>query len=246
MEEAMLRLASLTSVLALFGCANQGDEGMIVLNNTAIAGACTLSGTKGQPFIAHGQIYAYGSAGYFLTPLIESRVVLAEGDTDLTQRTIFLKGANITLEVKAVSIEKPGNVFSTGSITLSGTDAQFSSLFSGSLPPSGTVNVGFDVIPVPTLRKIAASSGAADGDRWTAEVLATVSILGELGGDDVESLPFQFPIAVCNDCVVRNLGACPKTPVNTGNACNIFQDGAVDCCVDAAGFLVCPADPTPL
>ena len=33
----MLRLASLTSALLLLGCANQGDEGMTVINNTTAA-----------------------------------------------------------------------------------------------------------------------------------------------------------------------------------------------------------------
>lgn len=238
----MLRLASLTSVLVLFGCANSGDEGMIILNNTAVgAGACTLSGTKGQPFLPHGMINAYSPAGYLLTPLIESRVVLAEGDTDTTQRTIFLKGANVSLEVKAVSIEHPGGSFTSPSITLSGQQAQFSTLFSGSLPPSGTVNVAFDIVPVQTLRTILTASGAAETDRMSAEVLATVTILGELGGDDVESLPFQYPVAVCNNCVVNDLGACPMMATNLGNACNPFQDGTVDCCEDANGFLVCPS-----
>src|SRR5690349_11768441 len=102
----MLRLTTLTAVLALTACAETGDEGMIVLNNTAVTDTCSLSGAASQPFIAHGQIWAKSPNGYFLTPLIQSRVTSADSVDD-TQRTIFLTGANVSLEVKAVTIEKP-------------------------------------------------------------------------------------------------------------------------------------------
>ena len=39
-----MRLASLTAALVLVGCADQGDEGMTVVNNTAVTGAtCSLT-----------------------------------------------------------------------------------------------------------------------------------------------------------------------------------------------------------
>jgi hypothetical protein len=235
----MLRLTTLTAVLALAACADTGDEGMIVLNNTAVTETCTLSGAASQPFIAHGQIWAKSPNGYFLTPLIQSRVTSADSVDD-TQRTIFLTGANVSLEVKAVTIEKPDGSFVNGpAITLQ--QPQFSALFSGSLPPSGTVNVGFDVIPPQVLRQILTSSGAGATDKMTAEVLATVNILGTLGGDALESSPFQFPVAVCNNCVVVDNGTCPLlTAPRTGNACNAFQDGVIDCCHDASNNFVCP------
>src|SRR5436309_2946438 len=85
---AMLRLLTLTAVLALAACANSGDEGMIVLNNTAVTATCTLTGSSSQPFIAHGQIYAKSPNGYLLTPLIQSRVVMTDS-TDVSQRTIL-------------------------------------------------------------------------------------------------------------------------------------------------------------
>jgi hypothetical protein len=237
----MLRLTTLTAVLALAACADTGDEGMIVLNNTAISGdTCTLTGATSQPFIAHGQIFAKSPNGYFLTPLIESRVMSADSVDD-TQRTIFLTGANVSLEVKAVTIEHADGSFANGpAITLA--QPQFSALFSGSLPPAGSVNVGFDVIPPQVLRQILTGSGASATDKMTAEVLATVNILGTLGGDALESSPFQFPVAVCNNCVVVDNGTCPMNLMEArpGNACNVYQDGVVDCCHDASNNLVCP------
>jgi hypothetical protein len=241
----MLRLVTLTAVLALTACANQGDEGFIVLNNTAVTGSCALSGDPGQPFLSHGEIYSGSPKGYVLTPLIQSRVTSGAGSgasVDPTTRTIFFKGANVTLEVKAVSIQRADGSFGNATVTLTGQQAQFSTLFSGSLPPGATTNVGFELIPVQTLRTIQQASGAGATDHMRAEVLATVTVLGELNGDEISAQPFTFPVSVCNDCVIVNNGACPMiaTP-RTGNACNIFQDGVVDCCVDAMGFLTCPA-----
>jgi hypothetical protein len=237
----MLRLATLTSALLLLGCADQGDEGMTVINNTAASGSCVLSGATGQPFKSHGTIYALSPAGYLLTPLIQSRVTLGtELNADPLQKTIFLRGADVSLTLKAVSIETNGAYTVTQPESNVG---QFSVLFAGALPPGGSVNVGFEVITPAILRNILSASGVnLSTSDVNAEVLAEVTIRGDLGGDEVTSNPFQYPISVCTDCVVNNTGACPMTGTpRSGDACNIFQDGVVDCCTDTAGALVCPA-----
>jgi hypothetical protein len=171
---------------------------------------------------------------------------MMSSSTDVLQRTISLTGANVELTVESVSIEHADSSFSTvsnDSLGLSGQQLKFASLFSGSLPPAGTVNVGFDVVPVQTLRQILTKSGAGATDKLRAEVLATVTVLGTLDGDKISATPFQYPITVCTGCVVNNLGTCPL-PVGTvpriGNPCNPFQDGTVDCCLDASNTLECP------
>jgi hypothetical protein len=242
----MLRLASLTTALALVGCADNGDEGMTVINNTAVSGdSCSLSGDPAQPFKSHGEIFALSPAGYTLTPLISSRIRAdTSGGMSMTppdplQRTIFLKGADVTLTLKAVSIETNGAFTVTQPDSLLG---QFSVLFSGSLPPSGSVNVGFEVITAAMLRQVVQTSGVnLSTSDLQAEVLAEVEVIGDLGGDEVRSNSFNYPISVCTDCVINYLGDCPATGTRTGNPCNIYQDGVVDCCSDADGALICPA-----
>ncbi|MCV4713859.1 hypothetical protein OFC05_27710, partial [Escherichia coli] len=91
------RLALVT--LLLVGCADTGDEGMIILNNTAVGDTCALSGSPDQAFNPHGTIDVGAPAGYLLTPLVESRITLTEGQTDSAARTIFMRGANVSLEV---------------------------------------------------------------------------------------------------------------------------------------------------
>lgn len=242
----MLRLATLIAVLALSACANQGDEGFSVLNNTAVTTECTLTGDPAQPFIPHGEIYSKSPQGYLLTPLIQSRVSgtgAGSGATlDPSTRTIYLKAANIDLEVKAVSVEHADGSFSNPSVTIPSTLAKQSALFSAALPPAGSVNVAFELIPVQTLRAIEAAVAPAATDRMRVEVLSTVTVVGDLNGDDLSAQPFTFPVTVCNDCVVHNVGACPITGTpRPGNPCNTFQDGDVDCCTDMNNLLVCPA-----
>ena len=226
--------------LLLVGCVDEGDEGMTVINNSA-SDTCTFSGAKDQAFRSHGTIWTESPAGYVFTPLVESRLTQLEG-TDEAQRTISITGANVSLEVKSATIENADGSFSSTTVPLGPTEAQFSSLFSASLPPSGTVNVDFELIPRSTLRTIAMTAGT---NILEAEVLATVRILGKFNGDDIESVPFQFPVTVCTDCVVNVTGPCTEftgTPRSSGNACNPFQDGIIDCCQSDARGLVCPAE----
>jgi hypothetical protein len=93
---------------------------------------------------------------------------------------------------------------------------------------------------------VRASLALADGERAHVQIVATATVVGDYYGDEIEASPFQFPLTVCNDCVVNDLGLCSLvaagTAVRQGNACNPFQDGAIDCCEDdTSGALVCPA-----
>lgn len=237
----MLRLAALTLALgaSLVACVDTGDEGIYVLNNTAIAGdSCALTGSPDQAQVGHGRINVYSPVAYVMTPLIQSRIQSAQNVDDIS-KTVQLRGADIYLTLKAVSIQRGGNFMTSNPEK---AYPGFGVLFSGAVPPGGSVNAFVDLIPPGTLRTIAADSGAdLNTDSLNAEVLAQVVIKGDLGGDTVESQPFYYPVTVCNDCVIVNRGACPMTTApRTGNACNPFQDGDVDCCVDASNNLICP------
>lgn len=244
----MLRsLAILAPSLALLGCAatQDSDGAMIVLQNTGLAvGAitCTFTGMAGQPTISHGQISTASPAPYLLEPLIESRITAVMGQE--LQKTILIEGADIHLSVPSVTVTNASNQTTTPTVTLTGADAAFKSLFSGSVMPNGGVtNVGVNLIPTTVINQIVQQSGATSADRLHAEVVAEVNVYGSLGGDTVKALPFQYAVTVCNDCVINNIGMCPATgTVRPGNPCNYFQDLPVDCCTEpTSGALTCPA-----
>lgn len=238
----MVRLAALLSLstLAFAACVDTGDEGIYVLSNSAVGDTCALSGNPDQASIGHGMINAFSPVAYVMTPLIQSRLVSSAGTNDDISKTVQLRGADIRLTRKAISIERDGQFVNSNEEKMY---PGFSVLFSGMIPPSGSANAFVDLIPPATLRTIAADTGAnLDTDSINVEILAEVTIKGDLNGDSIESQPYFYPVTVCDDCVVNVVGACPITGTpRVGNACNPFQDGIVDCCVEASGSVSCPA-----
>jgi hypothetical protein len=239
----MVRLAALMPVAlgaSLVACVDTGDEGIYVRSNTAVGTSCSLSGSPDQASIGHGVINVFSTVPYVMTPLIQSRLIASETTTDDISKTVQLRGADVRLTLKAVSIERDGQFVNTNPEK---AYPGFSVLFSGAIPPGGSANAFVDIIPPSILRTIAADSGAnLDTDSLNAEVLAEVVIKGDLNGDAIESQPYFYPVTVCNDCVINVVGACPMTGTpRTGNACNLFQDGVVDCCQELDGGITCPA-----
>jgi len=122
---------------------------------------------------------------------------------------------------------------------------RFRSLFSAPLAPNGSfTSASFDIVSIPALAAIRAKANPGPKSLVHAQVIANVVVYGDLGGEEVDSVTFVYPVTVCNDCIKNSLGACPLpmgTTVRTGNACNAFQDGVVDCCDTTTGELSCPA-----
>ncbi|HEY1546560.1 MAG TPA: hypothetical protein VGG28_02005 [Kofleriaceae bacterium] len=222
-------------VLVLFvalGCAKNGDEGMVVLANTAPSGtSCTFTGDSTQPSFSQGEIYAGSPDPYLLTPLIESRITAA-GSGENVDRSILLQGADVTLTA------------STGgqNVSLPSAAAQFTTTIAGTIEPGGFLNVSFPLIPTDILSQF--KSGTTD-----TEIIANVVIFGNEGGGRVNAEPFGYQVTVCPEgapCVAQDVGPCAglTASVNAGNPCNPYQDGITTCCEAGSGsdaVLVCPA-----
>jgi hypothetical protein len=228
---------------------------MFILNNTAAppTGTCMFTGDPAQPSLSHGIISTASPVPYLVSPLVQSRISTSvgvgsgTGSDHTADRTIIISGANITLQVKAATLQTGGMTTDiTSQVTLTGANAKFRALFSGDVPPGGFANIGFDLIPTSAIQEIVQKSGASATNKMHAEVLATVTLIGAMSGNSVSGTPWTFPVTVCNDCVVVNSGgtanACPLTvsQPRTGNPCNPYQDGIVDCCLDTTMNLVCP------
>jgi len=233
----MHRLVALLPFV-LVACVDSGDKGMVIVNNAAVSDSCVLTSNPDGAQRGHGTIYSGSPDAYVMTPVIQSRITTTD-NVDTVSRTIQLRGADVKLTLKAVTIEAGGNFTTTNP---NKAYPPFSLFFSGSLPPGGFASAFVDLIPPSVLRDIHGMGGT---NKIDGEVLAEIVIKGELpGGDGVETDPYFYPVNVCNDCVVVNLGVCPLPMTimpRGGNACNAFQDGNVDCCTDASNNLVCPA-----
>ena len=112
------------------------------------------------------------------------------------------------------------------------------------IPAGGLASFAFEVLPKGLLDEI--DNRLADGQ--STQVVAQVEVLGTLDGSDVESNLFSYPIEVCKGCLIQNLGSCESIiseEINTGGVCQALQDGILDCCTNAEGALVCPAQNLP-
>lgn len=253
---------ALGAALGLAACvADSGDEGFVIRNNLAVESttACELDASATAPFTSRGTLHLDSPVPYVLTPLIQSRLTAAMGQEAL--RTVALRGARVDLAIGPITVEDAaGNV--TFSCAAEGANAcysatelaaladtgvtKFRSLFSAPLPPNGGLAATtFDVVPTAVLREIRRKVGAlAAGSSLNALVVSTSTAYGDLGGKEITGLPFVYPVTVCTDCVIAVRGACSALDADfearTGNACNPFQDGIVDCCTSGTS-LVCPA-----
>jgi hypothetical protein len=245
----MQRLSILGSLVLTACVAGSGGEAMVIRQNLApSATECTFEASVTADFLSRGSIDLDSTVPYLMTPLIESRISAVIGQESL--RTVALRGARVDLELGPISVESDGTVtvldFSdseNAELRASGA-SRFRSLFSAPLAPNGALTTAsFDIVSTPALGAIRAKVAATPGIVH-AQVLATVVVYGDLGGEEVDSVPFIYPVTVCNDCIKHNLGACPVasgTIVRTGNACNSSQDGIVDCCTPPTGPPECPA-----
>ena len=226
----MNRLVLFSLVLVGAGCAADGAEGFEILHNLAPAvgnvGECKV--TPGGAMLPHGVIEVTSPIGYVFTPEMSSRIMVTDGTT-ASQRTISLRGARVDL----INAQTDASI------------AKYKALFSGSLPPGGTISTTFTILPPNVL------NGLAPG----TEVVAKITPFGALGGsgDEIDGVVFHYPITVCDfrigPCVVNiPVGAvapsCPtgaNTNLGNPNGCNAYQDGAVNCCLEASGALTCPS-----
>jgi hypothetical protein len=202
--------------LGLAACAaDSGDEAILITKNVVPGEDCAFSSSPGEQALLHGTVAKSSKRAYRMFPQLQSRITATTGHED--QRTILLKGAHVDVE----------DANSHASL------ASYDSLFAAPLAPNGGItDGGFDAIPVDVI----------NGTSGRVEVIVKATVFGDLSGSDVTSQEYQYPVTICDDCVVNNLGACPlaMAVTNVGNPCNPYQDGMVDCCMGATG-LQCPA-----
>jgi hypothetical protein len=246
----MLRLFILLCVVA--GCAADEYGSFVILNNQAppSGDVCAFTADENNAFITRGQLSTSVPSSYLLTPLFASRIKADMGKE--LQRTVALHGARIDLTVGPIlTIE--GGVTST--IEIDPTDPElgqsvagvtkFQTLFSAALPPNGFSAASFDLVPAQVVDLVVARAQPSITRAIHAQVVANVVAFGDLQGTEIVGDPFQYPVTICSDCVVSNLGLCSDIPLGdtgrAGNPCNPFQDGALDCCIGSAGQAVCPS-----
>lgn len=231
--QRLLASCVIAAVAGAGGCADSGDEGMILLSNVLADDNCTTT-AGAQTVISHGSLDVLVPSPYYFFAEVKSRITALVGQED--QRTIQVTGAN-------VDIAFPGStLFSASELTDLRTQnlTRFKALGSVPVNPGATSTVQLAIIPQALVERIAAKVDLSQ--RFRIEALVTFSVVGDMSGEHVSSQPFTYAVTIGNQVAINITGNCSAQPTGfmprTGYSCNRFQDGIIDCCLD--GILVCP------
>jgi len=179
------------------------------------------------------------SAAYLIFPLLRNNLPGASGgevDSNKIVLTSFAVDISVLTAPEAV----------TSLVGMLGADPNLSSLlhyktpWSGSLASGGgELSAAVPAVPAELAARMLGSQGLSiQRSTW---LNLRIRSFGKTTTRDIESDPFDFPIAVCDGCLIANMQPCPfmGTPSNAGHPCNVAQDYPVDCCT-AGNELVCP------
>lgn len=199
-----------TICLAPPGCADNRST-LYVVGVLAKSEDCTVTFDPGQPRIGRGLMDTFVALGGYAPPLLIGNQMVPQGNNDqLRTETsrVDLRGAEVRLSA-------------VGGAEL----ANFSTTASGSINPAPSTAPGFYGT---TVMMVPPGLNPPDG-----EYIASVRVFGvTLGGQDVETGEFLFPIQVCSGCSL--MGDCSPTTEEPVGACRPGQDGPTDCRVCAA------------
>lgn len=252
LRSTSLSVSILSLALGLGACVDENaDSGLIILHAVPPESGCTFAagGTAIQP---SGRIQSTAGNGYLIAPEVRNDLTLADGEAE-SPKTILISGARVEIQFRDPS---PFTDAEEAALATEGL-TRFEAPFAGSVAPNGgTAVLPFEAVPVQLLRRIDAKLPDPTFENPSPSFLLDVQIreLGTRRGDSVESNLFRFPVEVCADCLIRDLGQCvdlsSAQTVSTGGACQTLQDGVLDCChgVDPDGPegpagqpFVCPA-----
>ncbi len=217
---ALLFLIASSSVLASACVDNESSlfiRGCLVPSSSD----CLVEPTSSSAVRFGGVLDASFLQGYSC-PLLIGNQLVARGDADrLRTETSRVQITGADVEVLAED----------GVSTL----ATFSVPASGFADPAQRSNPGYGSASVLLVDAQTAAQNIGK------TVISRVVLLGRtLGGIDVESGAWEFPITICSGCL------CNQTPCVTGatddpvSPCNVGSDDPVDC---RLGFAACPGTP---
>jgi hypothetical protein len=175
----------------------------------------------------------FGGA-YFFFPLIENNLPGTGMANDPNQ----IQVTGFDVDISTIGSTTPG-----AAQVLAGADPSllhFQVPWSGGVSSSGGhISAAVEAVPVDLALRLASAGSLGTGRSLTLNL--KIQARGTTNsGRSLVSDPFNFPVQVCNGCLVGTVAPCPYKPTNLGNLCNPAQDQVVDCCT-SNGNLICPA-----
>jgi hypothetical protein len=231
--------AAAAALLTAVGCGRVPGQFEILNGQVPTAGtSCTIpveeTVYQGSGTLDVSIVRSDFHSAYLFFPLIENNLPGTGTPNDPNQIHVTAFDVDIT----TIGSATPGaqQVMSSADPAL----LHFQVPWSGGVSSNGGhISAAVEAVPVDLAVQLASAGGLGSGPglRLNLKVAARGTTNS---GRSLVSDPFDYPIEVCNGCLVGNVAPCPYKPANTGNPCNPAQDDVVDCCT-LNGNLVCPA-----
>lgn len=170
----------------------------------------------------------------YTCPLLVGNQLVARGDPD----RVRTETSRITIYGADVTVMDPTNAILTRS---DGSAAQFFTPTSGFVDPGMGAQPGFGVASIEMIDPALALDLRKEVEKtgFEQQVVVSVVLRGRtLGGNEISSAPWNFPIRVCKGCLC-NLGPCINASGSDMPAdnCHAGIDDPVDC---RLGLVGCP------
>jgi hypothetical protein len=237
------QLALVVASLSAVACGRVPGQ-FEVLNNALPNDSC---GVDVDPTVYRGSgvldlslVSPGAESAYLMYPLFQNNLESSTGG-GIDANAIHLRSFAVDITPLGPLPPLTQELFST----LEG-DAAGSKLLHYSAPWSGSVSSGGGMIativkgfPVGLANQIFGVGEIGLSPSVTMNI--RIRGFGSTTTRDIESDPFDFPVALCDGCLIANLQPCPYTvaPAHSGNRCNVAQDQSVDCCLNG-NDLICP------
>lgn len=216
---------------SVMGCAD--NESTLFIKGVAkIGDDCTYSSDGADGFLARG-VYDVGFHGSYQAGLIVGNQISGRG-SEARSRTetssVVLEGAEVRL------FKAEGGAFK---------DA-FSAPGAGFVEASGGEAASFGVLSVVLLPKLKKEEVTPALE--TGYIIAEVKAFGRtLGGQEVESGTFRFPIDICEGCLVSFSEVEPNSALETvcrstaeaKSVCLLGQDDVIGCSACMNSYEIC-------
>jgi hypothetical protein len=232
----LVGLAAISAGAAVTTACTHDDSSMFVLDVLAPqlvsnGAACFFTSDPTQPFISSGTLDV-GLAGEYNAEYLVGNQLIQQGNTD----QLRTETSRITVQGAIVRItDANGNQLKT-----------YTRLTAGTVQPGSGADPGYAPFNVTTIDNGTASS-IKPARGALVRLITYVRFFGQtLGGQHVESNEFEFPVDVCNGCLVRvsqmDFSATAGTTM-LPLPCFPGQDFAIDCsqCDAPVCVATCPS-----
>jgi hypothetical protein len=193
---------------------------------------CMQTGSTTSNFILDANIDGFLAGEYVCSALMENQLV-ARGDIT-KPRTETSRVSFYQAEVQVFTNDQPPKLIQRKD----GSPAQFSVPLTGFADPGTGIDPGLGIADIvmldfATLSELALTAAQPGGTHQL--VVASVIVKGRtLGGTEVQSNTFTFPIDVCGGCMCRQPSQqlCAGGSTKAASDCSLGQDepgGIVDC-----------------